>query len=174
MSNPQTLSWDDKPIRKPWSEQLLTSVAAAKNALDLGNPEGFVPGYSTLSLEHQIKFWAELLVAMAWRESEWKPTTIYHEPSPPGTDSVGLLQLSYEDAANYRLEPLDRAAKSLERPLVNLRCAVVILAKLVSKDKVVASSSGRQHSGGARYWSVLRKGHHIVEIQAKVKNAVSL
>ncbi|MFM9435631.1 hypothetical protein ACFDR9_002701 [Janthinobacterium sp. CG_23.3] len=174
MNNPRMLSWADKPVRKPWSEQLLASVAAAKNTLDLGNPEGFVAGYSTLSLEHQLKFWAELLVAIAWRESAWEPTAIYHEPAPLGIDSVGLLQLSYEDAVNYTLEPLDRAAKSLEQPLVNLRCAVVIMASLVSRDKVVASSSRNRHAGGARYWSVLRKGHHIVEIQAKVKTAMGL
>jgi hypothetical protein len=83
-------------------------------------------------------------------------------------DSIGLVQLSYEDEPIYYLEHLDRDAKSLEDPLVNLRCGVKIMSTLVAKDGVVASSEGGTHRGGARYWSVLRAGagHHLDEIRA--------
>ena len=75
----------------------------------------------------QIKFWAELFIAIARFESNWRPHEIFHEPPPLGVDSVGLLQLSYEDEPVYRLEHLDRNVKSLEDPLVNLRCGVKIM-----------------------------------------------
>jgi hypothetical protein len=174
MSNDSTLSWDSLPERKEWSVQLLASVTASKAQLDHGNPDVFVAGYTALPSQRQIKFWAELIVAMANFESSWNPHCIYREPPPLGIDSVGLLQLSYEDEPIYHLEALNRKEKSLEDPLVNLRCAVKIMAKLASKDATVASSFGNQHKGAARYWSVLRTGHHIDEIRAMTMSRVGL
>ena len=174
MSDPNILSWDNSQARKPWSEQLLKSIAAAKQSLDEANVEAFLPGYGQLDLASQIKFWAELVIAIAWFESKWNPNDIYHEPAPLNVDSVGLLQLSYEDAKPYHLEPLDRTEKSLQDPLVNLRCAVTILATLVSQNKVVEYSSGKKFGGASRYWSVIRQGHHVDEIRARVKDALSL
>ena len=176
MPDNTTLSWDSNPERKAWSSQLLESVASAKHELERGNPELFAPGYSGLGAQAQIKFWAELFVAMAKFESSWKPHEIFHEPPPLGVDSVGLLQLSYEDEPRYHLEHLDRNAKSLEDPLVNLRCGVKIMSTLVAKDAVIASSDGGKHRGGARYWSVLRAGagHHLDEIRAAARAAVGL
>lgn len=174
MPNESVLSWDSNPDRAAWSAQLLASISASKAALDRGHPEGVAPGYSKLSPPHQIKWWAELVVKMAFFESDWNPHDVYHEPPPLGVDSVGLLQLSYEDEPIYHLEKLDRALKSLEDPLVNLRCAIAILAALVSKDGVVAASVGDKHKGGARYWSVLRSGHHIDKILSHANTAVGL
>ena len=156
MPTETTLTWDTLPERKAWSSQLIDSITTAKIQLDHGNPEAFVPGYANLSSALQIKFWAELIVAIAHFESSWKPHEIFHEPPPLGVDSVGLLQLSYEDEPNFHLEKLDRGVKSLEDPLVNLRCGVKILR------------------GGARYWSVLRPGHHLDEIRGAARNAVGL
>jgi hypothetical protein len=68
----------------------------------------------------------------------------------------------------------DRSVMSLENPLVNLRCGVKIMSILVAKDGVVASSEGRKHRGGARYWSVLLAGHHIDEIRTAAKAAAGL
>jgi hypothetical protein len=72
----KTLTWDSRPERKPWSEELLKSVALAKEELDRGNPEQFAQGYSGLSESLQIKLWAELFVAIARFESNWKPHEI--------------------------------------------------------------------------------------------------
>jgi hypothetical protein len=152
----------------------MESIALHKAELDRGNPDHFAPGYSGLSTSDQVRFWAELFVAIARFESSWKPHTIFHEPPPLGVDSVGLLQLSYEDEPNHHLEHLDRAAKSLEDPLVNLRCGVKIMSNLVAKHGVVASSNGSQHRGGAAYWSVLRAGHKIDDIRKAAKTAVGL
>ena len=152
----------------------MESIAAHKVELDQGNPDQFAPGYSGLSASNQVRFWAELFVAIARFESNWKPNTIFHEPPPLGVDSVGLLQLSYEDERNHHLEHLDRTAKSLENPLVNLRCGVKIMSNLVAKDGVVASSGTNGHRGGARYWSVLRAGHKIDDIRKVATAAVGL
>jgi hypothetical protein len=169
-----TLSWDTVEARKAWSAELIKAVRAHKADLDLGNPEAFIPGYSQLTADQQLKFWGELIVAMAKYESNWKPNVIFHEPPPLGIDSVGLLQLSYEDQPGYKLEPLDRARKSLEDPLVNLRCAVKIMAKLLARDRVVAKGAKKQSRGAARYWSVLREGHKIDEIKARTKAQLGL
>jgi hypothetical protein len=174
VSDDATLSWDSRPERKPWSAQLRQSIASAKQELEQGNPERFAPGYVELTESRQIKFWAELFVSIAHFESSWKPSEIFHEPPSLGVDSVGLLQLSYEDERIYRLEHLDRNARSLEDPLVNLRCGVKIMSVLVAKDGVVAASDGGKHRGGARYWSVLRAGHHIDEIRSAARTAVGL
>lgn len=172
MPNDYSLSWDNAPERKAWSVQLFASVSERKAQLEQGNPDTFLVGYSTLSPERQNKFWAELIIAVAKFESSWNPHNIYHEPPPLGVDSVGLLQLSYEDQAHYGLEPLSRQAKSLEDPVVNLRCGVKIFATLVAKDNIIAASSAGSHRGAARYWSVLRAGHHLDEIRAWSKQHV--
>jgi hypothetical protein len=170
------LSWDSVAAREAWSAELRGAVAAKQADLEKGNPEQFIAGYGALAAEMKVKFWAELIVAMAKYESAWKPTTRFKEPAPLNVFSIGLLQLSYEDAAHYPLEPLNPAAKSLEDPLVNLRCAVVILAQLLAKDRVVVGQSGGSHRGGAAYWSVLRPGasHKLAEIKTLTKRYVGL
>lgn len=169
-----TLSWDTVEERKAWSAELLAAIAKHKAALDSGNPESFISGYNKLPPEQQVKFWAELVIAMAKFESNWDPHAIFPEPAPLNIDSVGLLQLSYEDRWNYKLEPLDLEKKSLEDPLVNLRCGIVIMAKLLSKDHLVASGTGKQSRGAARYWSVLRTGTKLNKIKAHVKKELGL
>lgn len=170
------LSWETVASRAAWSAELRGAVAAKQADLEKGNPEQFIAGYGALAAGMKVKFWAELIVAMAKFESAWKPTTRFKEPAPLNVFSIGLLQLSYEDAAHYPLEPLNPGAKSLEDPLVNLRCAVVILARLLEKDGVVVGHSDGNHRGGAAYWSVLRPGakHKLAEIKTLTKMHVGL
>lgn len=168
------LSWDTEAERKAWSAELLKSIRAHKADLDLGNPDAFIPGYVKLSPDQQVTFWAELIISMAKHESNWNPQTKYLEPAPLNIYSVGLLQLSYEDQPAYKLEPLDKEKKSLEDPLVNLRCGVKIMARLVSKDGVVASGTKKQSRGAARYWSVLRTGAKLDQIKARTKKHLGL
>lgn len=171
---PTTLSWDTVLQRKAWSAQLIASVTERIAQLELGNPNAFINGYSTLSPALRIKFWAELLIAVAKFESSWNPHDVFHEPPPLGVDSIGLLQLSYQDQENYKLEPLNHAARSLDDPLVNLRCAVIIFATLVERDKTVANSASGKFRGAARYWSTLRAGSKLDQIVALTKKNVGL
>ncbi|MVM39353.1 transglycosylase SLT domain-containing protein [Spirosoma sp. HMF3257] len=174
------LSWDVVASRKNWSAELLQAIKTNKAVLDAGKMENFITGYQELSADLQIKCWAELIVAMAKFESDWNPHSIYHELPPLGVDSVGLLQLSYEDQNLYALEPLNREQRNLEDPLVNLRCGVKILAHLVAKDSVIADTiivdNHRKYKGAARYWSVLREGdkHHLNDIRHLVQHNVGL
>jgi transglycosylase-like protein with SLT domain len=171
MTDSINLSWDAEPARRTWSAELAAAISDRLKELEDGNPEQFVAGYTALPRTGRLRYWGELIVAMAKFESNWRPDVVFHEPPPLGVDSVGLLQLSYEDEPIYKLEPLDRGRKTLEDPLVNLRCGVKILATLLTRDKVVAASAGTQHHGGARYWSVLRPGpkHHLEEIKSLVR-----
>lgn len=173
---PLALSWDDDPARKPWSQALVAAVREHKDELDRGNPDAFIPGYAKLSPDAQVKFWAELVIAMAKYESNWNPHAHFKEPPPLNVVSLGLLQLSYEDGAQYHLEPLDREHRALEDAQVNLRCGVTILAHLVARDGVVAAGSGDKSRGAARYWAVLRAGrsHHLAQIKALTRRAVGI
>lgn len=167
-----SLSWEkNHPERATWSQQLIASVQQYKARLDAGNPEGFIAGYDRLTPAMQIRFWAELIIAMSKFESGWDPHNLFHEPPPLGVDSIGLLQLSYEDEPNYHLEHLQKAAKDLENPLINLRCGLKIFSDLLARDGTVTRLVNQRFRGGAAYWSVIREGsgHHLAEIQALTK-----
>lgn len=152
------LSWDNKPERQSWSAALLESVDAAFPRLEAGNPEQFLSGYLALDPEGRRHFWGEFFVQIASFESSWRPSKVTPEPELDEA-SVGLLQLSYGDQENYPLGiRLDSANRDLENPVINLQCGVKIMAHWLEKDGVVATSNGKVHRGGARYWSVLRPG----------------
>ena len=174
--DPASLSWESAryPDRASWSRELLQCIRAHKAELDQGNPESYLAGYNQLDAAHQLKFWGELMVAMAQFESSWNPHSRYREAN--GQYSVGLFQLSYANARDYAWEPISEERASLEDPLVNIRCAVIVLAHLVAQNRVVASSEGGRHQGGARYWSVLRAGarHKFNEIREYVRTHVPM
>ena len=164
------LSWDENPTRAAWSEQLLNSIQQHIKSLEAGQPDNFIYGYSTLSVYNKLRFWAEFVIKIIEYESSYDPHSIYQEPYPLNEQSVGLLQLSYSNKESYHFEDISEENKSLEDPLVNIRCGMIILAYWLERDGVVALND----LGGARYWSVLRKGHHIEEIREYVKEIVAL
>ncbi|MGE8064812.1 transglycosylase SLT domain-containing protein [Pseudomonas sp. NPDC089569] len=170
------LSWDVNPQRSAWSRELLEGIESDWVSLESGSPDKFVFGYSDLSSDNKKKFWAEIIIKMIAFESGFDPHCIYKEPPPLGVDSVGLLQLSYEDEQHYSLEPLSREEKSLEDPWVNIRCGLKIFSHWLARDKVVAQGSGGASRGAARYWSVLREGqkHHLEEIRSHARASVGL
>jgi hypothetical protein len=107
-----------------------------------------------------------LMSAMAKYESGFDPLSRMEEYSL-GVDSVtgmsvyseGLLQLSYQDLANYpgcqlnwlldkNLSPTD-PRKTILDPYKNLDCATQILANQIQKRNVIAATSKYA------YWSVL-------------------
>jgi hypothetical protein len=171
---PGRLSWEtsDHPERRNWSMRLTSLVGQSKTKLDQGNPNAFIAGYSGLSNPMQVKFWAEMLVAIAKFESAWKPTDVYHESF--GVNSVGLLQLSFQDGANYHLTPPIGSEEGLKDPLLNLTWGAAIFSRWLARDKVVASGSGDASRGSARYWSTMRTGHKVEFIKALTKKNVGL
>lgn len=175
---PGKLSWDttDHPERAAWTAKLLELINQSRAEFEKGNPENFVAGYAGLTAPMQLKYWAELVVAMAKFESSWTPTEVFAEPPPLGVNSIGLLQLSLKDqnTAAYHLQPRIAAEGELKEPLLNLGWGITILAYWLNKDGVVASGSGTSSRGGARYWSVLRAGHKLELIKALTKKNTGL
>ena len=92
-------------------------------ALSAVRMRGLCPKWGTMEIEARVRFYADLLFAIAGAESRWKRTAMYKETGiiDPRTgqqtiDSVtgypiiseGLLQLSYTDMRNY--PPVGRLA----------------------------------------------------------------
>lgn len=111
--------------------------------------------------------WVHLIAAMAKHESNFKPGLTYNEGGNlTGIVSTGLLQLSFQSVRGYakfarnssiKSEMASATTASLKDPVFNITVAVVILRRWLAADGVVATESS-PWLGGARYWSVLRKG----------------
>jgi hypothetical protein len=172
------LSW-----KKPeWDKFLLNSVdeywAKLSKAKDMAT---VCPKYGTLNEAKKKIAYAELLVAMAYYESGWKPTAWMIEPGM-GLDPItkkqvkseGLLQLSYQDTqwakhckfdwSKDKLLKQDDPKKTIFDPLLNLNCGVGILARQVDRKGNVFLSSGV-------YWSVIKIGGKYTKIP-KIKSRV--
>ena len=162
------LAWENNhPERAAWSDelrkQLKANLVSFNKAPDLADN---CPAYRELDEDDQVTVLATMAVAIAKYESNYDPHNIYHEPPPLGVDSIGLYQLSYEDGFSWCV--LDRANRSLEDPINNIRCAVPKMAKLIAKDRILtAGSTSANAMGLARYWSVMRlgAGHHLEDIR---------
>lgn len=115
------------------------------------------PIYKTSRLE-RVHFWCQLLSIMAKYESGFDPLQYYTEDFNDSKGnkiiSRGLLQISIESANAYGAELTN--AEQLHDVRTNLRCAILILDRWVSRDLVLASGIVGNWRGGARYWSVLR------------------
>ena len=175
-SMPDSLSWEiNHPERKEWSARLISLVSQNKDDLERGQPETFIAGYNGLPSEAlKIKFWCELLVAVAKFESDWNPKNVFKEPPSLGVNSIGLLQLSLVDQTHFDLTPHIDDEDELKKPLLNLGWGVTIFARLLKRDGIVASGTGSASRGAARYWSVLRAGHKIDLIKDLTKKNVGL
>lgn len=171
------LSWEkNHPERKPWSDfvfglvagELFDSFDSAKDAAKI------CPRYAELTKAQKVLVWGELISAMAYYESGWKPTSRMTETTM-GTDPVtgrqveseGLLQLSYQDVPNYGLVLKYPACKidwqkdknlvatdprkTILDPLINLECGLRILGNQIRKKGSVILSTGV-------YWAVIREG----------------
>lgn len=153
------LSWESSahPERKAWSKALIAEVRANMTRFDKGteNIELFCPKYKSMDARGKEVFWSELIARMTKFESSYNPKSVYHEPPPLSVDSLGLLQMSYEDGYSYC--DLNRSTQSLFDPIKNLQCGTRVLARLIEKDGNIADGykSGAVE-GGARYWAVLR------------------
>lgn len=169
-----------------WTRMAIMGVADLGVDLLLSTPadvQEFCPAYPGFGASKRARFWALLLSAMARLESGFKPGTSYKEDFQDSTGAAvisrGLLQISKESANGYGCAISD--AQQLHDVETNIRCAVRILNRWVPKDGRIAGV-GKDHKGGARYWSVLRalkydskkkawvKKTELPAIQAKVKS----
>lgn len=119
------------------------------------NDSEYCPHYSSLSNEQRVEALANMAVGIARYESGYDPSQHFAEPGL-GYDSIGLYQLSYEDAFPWC--SMDQPSKSLEDPITNIRCAVPEMARLAAKDKIISGPTAGDNRGLGRYWSVVRAG----------------
>lgn len=162
------LSWEaNHPERLAWSDCARKIVAENLEALEQAKDiEKFCSSYGSMGKSKRVEFWCELIAAMAYYESSWKPAMHFGEPPPLGYDSIGLLQLSYEDRQYAKYGVLDRKKKSLEDPINNLTIGIRVLAYWVKRDACIANDSNK---GGGRYWSVLRPKRKLPDVIKRVK-----
>lgn len=117
------------------------------------------------------EFYAELLGALAFFESNFEPNATYVEgfKDKKGVPVVsrGLLQLSFESCNGYG------AALTREEDLhhsdINLRCAVLIMSRWIYGDGKISGGSKKAWEGMARYWSPFRKPEKVKQIRDKMK-----
>jgi hypothetical protein len=176
------LSWEEgHPERAEWSKSVVSSIEASSlmqaKPLDM---EKFCPTYPKLTAKQKPWVWAELISAMAFYESAWKPTAAMVETglsldavTGKQIRSEGLLQLSYQDALYYKcgfvwlkdkhLSPTD-PMKTIFQPKVNLACGVKILARQIERRNLVVVPS-------SPYWSVIYEGKNsrVAEIKKRVQ-----
>lgn len=166
-SAPFKVSWESgHPERKPWTdvtaEMVETNLSVFDGAKDVA---AFCPNYKLLSITARINVWSEMVSAISKFESNWKPTTDYKEST--GQYSRGLLQMSYGDS--YDDCPESISAGDLHDPIVNLKCGISAMVKLIKRDGVIVGSGSSPYAGLCRYWSTSRLSHHLKEIQAMTK-----
>lgn len=183
------LSWE-KTITNSyvWSQYIYTVIKAEEpqmlNADAALDTDLFCPRFKELTINQRLNFWGELFVGMAKYESGWDPTSRYIETTMPNdsltglpTASEGLLQLSYQDVANYggvcefdwlkdKSLPLKDPRRTILDPFKNLRCGIKIMARIIKRRGVIATETGA-------YWAVIKKNgshHRINEISAMTKS----
>jgi len=91
-----------------------------------------------------------LISSMAYRESGFKPNTMYWEKDMTVPKySVGLLQLSYDD---LEVKRLGYSQEDLKDPYKNIQAGIMILERTIKKGNVI---SGGKNKGASAYWSTL-------------------
>lgn len=145
-----TLSWKNSEWDKALYKELVILEPLFSKAKDITT---FCPKYNDLTPDQKLHALGEFMVAIAFYESGFNPSSKYMEPPPLGYESIGLYQLSYEDNKGYPDCKLNRASKNLEDPAQNIRCASIIMQKLLKDGQITSADFKR---GLARYWSVTR------------------
>ncbi len=170
------LLWEAvKPSHKAWSDHtytvLNTQAQAISNAQDM---DRFCPMYAELTTNQKLNAVGMLISAIVRYESNFNPTTRFHETTM-GTDPVtglpvyseGLMQLSYQDTLNWKfcdfdwgqdknLSPTD-PRKTILDPYKNLSCGIRILARQVERRGKIVIDKGA-------YWAVIKEGGRYEKI----------
>ncbi|MBX7209398.1 MAG: murein L,D-transpeptidase catalytic domain family protein [Verrucomicrobiaceae bacterium] len=147
--------------KQEWTDFALAEIKA--NGLDKLMPAD-APDFR---IDGTLESWVHLMTAIAKPESGFDPKQTFKEKGDlEGVISTGLFQLSYSSVRAYakfaRSDAITAEMKAattegLKDPFFNIRAAAVILQRWVKADGVIASEAS-PWLGGARYWSVLRKG----------------
>lgn len=133
----------------------------------------YCPKFSSLSEVEKMQFYVMLFSTMSRWESGFDHEKFYREDfSDPAGDVIsrGLLQMSQISSNANRYKCGIKKAEDLYDPKTNLECAVKIMTSLVLEDRYLGTALGAGeksgHTGGSRYWSVLRK--YVWDKKAKI------
>lgn len=152
---PLVADWDGRVADAPvWTGYLETALDRVGQPLLASAPSDvvvFCANYAQLSARDRKQFWIVLISAVAKRESNFNPSTIYAEPPPLNQNSIGLLQLSLTDNQAYHCTFADEAA--IQDPQQNLECGVRIMARRIAGGEI---GGGGNRRGLAAYWATLR------------------
>ena len=158
---PDVVIQPEKPFAGRWNNPAWDSILMEK--LDLYGKELLATEPVDLSGFNGTKvskeFWANIIIEMAYYESDWKPATSYKESFKDQKGnyviSRGLLQISIESGKGYQC-PL-KTENDLHDVAINIECGVRILNRWVSRDKRIAGKVDNAWRGASRYWSVMRQ-----------------
>ena len=192
----EPLAWELDPKTRSkhsqWSKMIYQIIQTkapemlGQNVAD--DVEIFCPKYRTLKDAQRLNFWGQLIVGIAKFESSWNPTSSSTEYLMSGTDSVtkkrivseGLLQISYQDEKNYRIDcgfdwEKDKKLskhdpkKTILDPYLNLNCGIQIFAQQLKRIRRIVA---KEHRG--LYWAVLYNGRsNKIKDVAKITNTLT-
>lgn len=142
------LAWSNQE----WTNILISLVKAS--TLPTLKPKDVLVDYPWY-VGREVEFWCQLISIMAKYESGFKPETKYEESGHlAGVISRGLLQISFSSGQKYN--PDLKSAEELHDVRTNLYTGIKILERWVTKHNQLMGTTGDQHFGGSKYWSVLR------------------
>ena len=136
--------WGTKGGRNTWSLAALSALRGPASRLPEIVPddiETWCPAYPSAGREDREAFWLGLVSALAKHESTYRPTAV-----GGGGLWYGLLQILPSTARLYGCQA--GSGDALKDPRLNLACGLRIMAKTVSRDRVVS----RNMRGVAADW----------------------
>lgn len=166
--------WHGKNLFGAKEKQAIALISEL-SAITPNDIDAYCPNYRALNFEGRTAFWIYLLSLLAWNESKFKSGTTYEEDGESNPDlrdrngnnviSRGLFQVSVESANGYVKYGGPKVDyHDLHDNFINLRCAVAIAKRWLSKDQVISKRVGGQWHGLGRYWSNFRgtTGHDFI------------
>ncbi|EIE50882.1 hypothetical protein C357_11679 [Citreicella sp. 357] len=136
--------WGTSGGRKQWSLAALSALRGPAERLPEIVPDDistWCPAYPSAGREDREAFWVGLVSTLAKHESTYRPTAV-----GGGGLWYGLLQILPSTARLYNCQA--RSGTALQDPRMNLACGLRIMAKTVSRDRVVS----RNMRGVAADW----------------------
>jgi hypothetical protein len=171
------LDWEaGHPERAAWSVALISDLNAHFSSFaHARDADQFHPRWNSLTRDQQVTVLAEMIVWTSYYECGWNPADYgvdVGNKDDNRTWSVGLLQLSVVDQANYHL-PLGYSFADLQNPIKNLNFGVAIMAKQIDRHGKILIPVGES----GIYWSTLHPGgkhDKSAEIEAHTRSIVFL
>ena len=134
----EPLAWESSshPERAAWSAAAIKYVTQYFPQLDAATDvTAFCAPYRSLNKDQKINLLADIFAATASYECAWDPKSASVDVGTSNnkdTWSVGLLQLSVVDQANYGFKFVFNFA-DLQEPDPNLQLGIAIMAKQITK-----------------------------------------